>query len=56
MEKETNWSADDVIKGVQQYMNAKHVALVKKLMTLQTMCIKSNVVNLVNHILFIQYK
>lgn len=30
MEKETNWSADDVIKGVQQYMNAKHVTLVKK--------------------------
>ncbi|MFT9410488.1 RelA/SpoT family protein [Liquorilactobacillus hordei] len=30
MEKETNWSADDVIRGVQQYMNEKHVALVKK--------------------------
>lgn len=30
MEKETNWSADDIIRGVQQYMNEKHVALVKK--------------------------
>ncbi|EJE98566.1 RelA/SpoT family protein [Liquorilactobacillus mali] len=30
MEKETNWSADDVIRGVQKYMNEKHVALVKK--------------------------
>lgn len=30
MEKETNWSADDVIHMVEDYMNEKHVALVRK--------------------------
>ncbi|MCC7665913.1 RelA/SpoT family protein [Liquorilactobacillus satsumensis] len=30
MERETIWSADDVIKMVQKYMNKEHVALVKK--------------------------
>ncbi|KRL01272.1 RelA/SpoT family protein [Liquorilactobacillus capillatus] len=30
MEKETNWSADDVIKMIEDYMNEEHVALVRK--------------------------
>ncbi|WP_311406997.1 RelA/SpoT family protein [Liquorilactobacillus uvarum] len=30
MEKETNWSADDVINMVESYMNEEHVALVRK--------------------------
>ena len=30
MEKETVWTADDVINMVARYMNQEHVALVKK--------------------------
>ncbi len=56
MAKEQNLTAEQVIDMASHYMNQEHLALVKKRMNLRAILIKSNFVNQVSRILFIQFK
>lgn len=53
MAKEQNLTAEQVIDMASHYMNQEHLALVKKRMNLRAILIKSNFVNQVSRILFI---
>lgn len=56
MAKEQNLTAEQVIDMASHYMNQEHLALVKMRMNLRAILIKSNFVNQVSRILFIQFK